>query len=508
MRQALLTRLFAVVVLPLFLLAGCGVQGPETPVIQKAMQAQLDAALGAQVLKIQRLTRAGSAPMAEGDGRIVYFNAALQLKRDYDFTQWDAHSVATMTALLGAGPKGIIGVNPEGNRAGDEFGVYGSASFSRTEDGAWKLIAQTPPPSGNERPRPRSSPAEVAGVRSRAHEEPPPSPAESALAELHALLRQPPAHGMNRSERDEIVREETRLAIEASNRRLSRAAVELTLAAGPARGAYDALAQALGSRAIEADISFRALGSEGSVGNIRLLRDHTVQFALVQGDLAKSAYTGIGRFSGAPQTSLRAVASLFPETVHLVTRPDTGITSVADLQGRRVGLGPEGSGSRANANAILETHGLTLDNLAKAASLDLTLAARALADGEIDAFFTTIHAPASALQHLAANGQAQLIPIGPAPKLLASGLVPLTLPARTYANQNTPVPTLAAPALMVTREDVADAQVERMTSLLFDHRSGSTTSAAVAQIGRAHAQTGVAIPWHPKAKALLVRPGP
>lgn len=508
MRQAFMTRLFTAIILPLLLLAGCGVQGPEAPDIQKAMQAQLDAALGSQVLKIQRLTRAGSTSMGDGDGRTVYFNAALKLKRDYDFTQWDAHSVATMTALLGAGPKGIIGLNPDGNRAGDDIGVYGSASFSRTEDGSWKLIAQTPPPASGARTRPGGPPAEVTGVKSRAHEEPPPSPAESALAELHALLRQPPAHGMNRSERDEIVREETRRAIEASNRRLSSAATELTLAAGPARGAYDALAQALGARATQAKLGFRAVGSEGSVGNIRLLRDHTVQFALVQGDLAKSAYTGTGRFSGAPQTSLRAVASLFPETVHLVAGSDTGITSVADLQGRRVSLGPEGSGSRANANAILEAHGLTLDNLGQAASLDLTRAAEALARGEIDAFFTTIHAPASALQHLAANGQATLIPIGPAPTLLASGLLPLTLPARTYANQNTPVPTLAAPALMVTREDVADAQVERMTSLLFDHRSASTTSAAIAQIGRAHAQTGVAIPWHPKAQALLVRPGP
>ncbi|MDO5057789.1 MAG: TAXI family TRAP transporter solute-binding subunit [Lautropia sp.] len=503
MSHALLTRLFTVVALPL-LLGGCGQQGPETAEIQKAMQGQLDAALGAHVLKIQHLTRAGSAPTTDGQGRLVYFNAALDLKRDYDFTQWDAHSVATMTALLGAGSKGIIGLNPSGNRAGDQIGVYGSASFSRTEDGGWKLIAQTPPPS--ERPRPKGTPPEVAGVRARAHEEPPPTPAQSALAELAALLRKPAAAGMNRTERDEIVREETQRAIEASIRRLNRAAVEFTLAAGPAHGAYDTLAQALSTRAAEAGVGFRAIGSGGSVGNIRLLRDHAVQFALVQGDLARSAYTGSGRFAGAPQTSLRAVASLFPETVHLVVRPDAGITSVADLQGRRVSLGPEGSGSRANASAILEAHGLTLDNLANTASMDLTQATEALAADEIDAFFTTIHAPAVTLQRLASRGLVQLVPIGPAPRLLAAGLVPLTLPARTYAGQDTPVPTLATPALMVTRDDVTDAQVERMSALIFDHNNGSAGSAAVAQISRDRARTGVTIPWHPRAQALLTQP--
>ncbi|MDO5103475.1 MAG: TAXI family TRAP transporter solute-binding subunit [Lautropia sp.] len=505
MSHALLTRVLGAVVLPLLLLTGCAERGPDTADIQTAMQAQLDAALGKQVLSVERLTRAGSAPTAEGDGRLIYYNAALRLKHDYDFTQWDAHSVATMTALLGAGPKGILGLNPEGNKAGDEFGVYGSANFKRTEAGAWQLVAQTPP-TASQRPRPKGNPPEVAGVKARAHEEPPPTPAESALAELHALLKQPVSRGMNRNERDEIVREEAQRAIEASSRRLSRAATELSLAAGPARGSYEALAQALTTRAGQTKIDFRAVGSEGSVGNIRLLRDHTVQFALVQGDLAQNAYTGSGRFAGAPQRSLRAVASLFPETVHLVARADAGIASVADLQGRRVSLGPKGSGSHANASAILEAHGLSLDNLAATPSLDLTQAAKALSAGEIDAFFSTIHAPASTLQQLSARTPIVLVPIGPAPKLLASGLVPLTLPARTYAGQSAPVPTLATPALMVTREDVPNDQVERMTSLLFDHHNGASTSAAVAQISRNRAQTGVAIPWHPRAQALLVKP--
>src|SRR5690606_11712446 len=120
----------------------------------------------------------------------------------------------------------------------------------------------------------------------------------------------------------------------------------------------------------------------------------------------------------------------------------------------------------------------------------------------LDALFATIHAPAQSLQRASARSPLSLVPIGPSRELLDSGLVPLTLPARTYPGQQSPVPTVAATALLVTREDVPDAQVDAMLGLVFERKGGATT-AAVSRIAPRTARVGVTLPWQPRADAYL-----
>ncbi|MCU0974058.1 MAG: hypothetical protein MUF80_08930, partial [Burkholderiales bacterium] len=108
--------------------------------MRDAVQSQLDAALGGRVLTVKSLVPAGSVPLSGRDGRLKYFNAELEFARDYDFTSWNAHSVSSLAALLGAGPKGVLGLKEGGNRAGDTLGVYGSAAFE-DRDGRWELVA-------------------------------------------------------------------------------------------------------------------------------------------------------------------------------------------------------------------------------------------------------------------------------------------------------------------------------------------------------------------------------
>lgn len=492
-----LARLLAALLAGVLLLA-CG-RGPEPGLVREAMQEQLDAALGERVLEIRRFRPAGGAPLRDPEGRLVYFNAQLELARDYDFTRWDAHSVATLAALLGAGPKGVIGLKAEGNAAGDAIGVYGSAAFARGGAG-WRLLARSPDASS---PEPSSGPAvDVAAVPPRAKEALPPAPLDLALAELEGLRRERPSPPVGAAERDAILLEETERAVRAVRQRLALAETRLTLAGGPPGGAYAEFAAALSARAAAAGLSLQVRASEGSIGNLRLLRERGAQFALAQNDLARTALEGRGRFSGAPQPGLRALASLFPEPIHLVATAKAGIGTVADLLGKRVNLGPEGSGTRANALAVLAAHGLSPDALEHAGELPLGDAAAALAAGRIDAMFGTIHAPARDFQRAAVRGSVVFVPIEPSPALVEAGLVPLTLPSRTYPGQAAPVPTLAATALLVTRDDVTDAQVDAMLALAFERSEGAST-AAVSQIAPRTARQGVMIPWHPRAEAYL-----
>ncbi len=481
-------------------LVGCAPQ-PDAELVRQAVQQQLDAAFGARVLQIESFRRAGSQPLPGRDGRLVYFGAELKLVSDYHFGDWDKHNVGTLANLLGAGSKGISGLRAEGNLKGETLRVNGTASFLREGANQWQLVPTAPPQEIVATVPPAAA---GAAVLPRPKEAPPPSDAEQALEELRALLHTPTGPTLSTAARDEIVTEAAQAAVRQARARLLRNADTIALAAGPAGGAYDEVARALAARAARAGVSFELPNSDGSVGNIRLLADGEAQFALVQNDVAMAAFHGRGRFGGAAQPDLRAVASLFPEAVQLVVRAEGNIKSVADLAGRRVDLGLKHSGTRANALAILAAHDLTLESLQEVTGSTLSDAVALLAQGKIDALFTTVHAPARALQLAAAKSKLAFIDILPTDALRASGLVPLKLPARTYAGQAEPVQTLATTALLVTRSDVPASQVDAMLKLVFEPASTPRgEGSAMAQIGTGTAREGVAIPFMAAAQAYL-----
>lgn len=492
--------MLALALLAMLGLASCAPQ-PDADVVRQALQRQLDAAFGARVLQIESFKRAGSQALPGRDGRLVYYDAELTLMSDYHFGEWDRHNVATLANLLGAGPKGVFGLGANGNRRGERLGVHGSAAFVYDGSTGWRLVPTAPPQDVV-----TTLPAAAAGaaVLPRPKEAPAPTAAETALDELGALLRAPPGPSLSTAARDAIVTEAAQAAVRQARARLARSAETIVLAAGPPGGAYEEVAHALAARAAAARIAFALPDTEGSVGNIRLLADGDAQFALVQNDVAMAAFQGRGRFGGAAQTDLRALASLFPEAVQLVVRAGGPIKTLADLGGRRVDLGPERSGTRANALAILAAHGVAPDALQDATGSGLPQAVEALAAGRIDALFTTVHAPARALQQAVSRSQLAFIDILPTDALRASGLVPLKLPARTYAGQREPVQTLATTALLVTRSDVPVARVETMLKLVFEPASAPQgEGSATSQIGLPSAREGVTIPFMPAALAYF-----
>src|SRR3546814_13585607 len=77
-----------------------------------------------------------------------------------------------------------------------------------------------------------------------------------------------------------------------------------------------------------------------------------------QSDVAYCAYTGTGLYEGKGKVEdLRLIATLYPETIHIVARKDAGIEPVADLRGKSVSLDEPGSGTIVDARIVLAAHG-------------------------------------------------------------------------------------------------------------------------------------------------------
>ena len=121
----------------------------------------------------------------------------------------------------------------------------------------------------------------------------------------------------------------------------------------------------------------------GSGYNIDAIRSGDLDFGIVQSDIAYAAYQGQGGYGGRRFDELRSVLSLYPELVTIMVRADSGIHEIADLAGRRINVGRQGSG-------VLETWGALKAALDKKGGAQITglsagAASRALCAGEIDA---------------------------------------------------------------------------------------------------------------------------
>ena len=472
----------------LMLLSAC-TRGPDQATLKTEVQTRLAQQLKPGLLELVSLKRQGSAPLpANEDGSeriVVYFNATLRFAEDYAFGSWEQLSPASLAYLLGATEKGVSGIKPQ-NKTGDLLYVYGSTTYAKGE-GGWQSVA--------------SSTAGTA-VRGDFDNTAPPLRSKQMIDKLAAMVEIPPP-GVGPAA-DTVISEELDRAAENIQRRLQRRQHVYTFASGPREGQYLRFGETLVAGALKAGArgDIRNRETEGSVQNVRLLLNGEADYALVQSNVAAAAVAGGAPFAGNAATSLRALGSLFPEPIQIVVRSNSAFRKLADLRGKRIDIGTRSSGTQHDAMLVLAAHGL------KASEVTLAqdggdAALQRLQKGELDAVFITMAAPARSLQPLATRRGIRLLSLqeSAVDKLVEQnhGLVPITLPAYTYPGQDNPVRTVATVALLVTTSEVPDAEVERLTKLVWGGGLDFAGSAEGARVSRQTALLGITIPMHPGA---------
>lgn len=249
-----------------------------------------------------------------------------------------------------------------------------------------------------------------------------------------------------------------------------------------------------------------ALASEGSVVNIRAIRDGQIESGLVQADIAHAAQTAGRGWHGTEQAgNLRAIAALYPEAIHIIARADAGIESINDLAGKRVSINQPGSGTRIDAQLVLQAAGLP-DNRLILSEYSIDEAARQLREGNLDAFFMVGGWPVTGVTVLAGQTDIRLLPIEGAMADRLIGAHPFfrreTLPAGTYPGQSQPVETLSVPALWVTSADQPEQLIHDITRVMWNdytRRQLRQSHPVGDKIDPTQALSGLSIPLHPGA---------
>ncbi|MCL1990244.1 MAG: TAXI family TRAP transporter solute-binding subunit [Defluviitaleaceae bacterium] len=289
-------------------------------------------------------------------------------------------------------------------------------------------------------------------------------------------------------------------------------ATNLNMATGGVAGTYyplgGAMATVVNNRT---DVNITSMASGASVSNVEQLYNNDAQLALVQNDILYYAFHGTGIWEGrTPITNIAALMTLYPETLQVVVLEDSGIYSLADLNGMRVSVGDAGSGTEANARQLLGAYGLTFDDITVihqgfAASADL------MRDLNLDAFFITAATPNTAVMELNTARDLRILTLSDeaidhllstysffAPDVITSDAYP-------WLGSET-VQTVAVQATLVARADLDDEIVYDIVRALIEG-SDEIGHARGANINAHNAVQALSIPLHPGAYLFFDRIG-
>ncbi len=249
-----------------------------------------------------------------------------------------------------------------------------------------------------------------------------------------------------------------------------------------------------------------AQSANGSVANINSIKSGVLESGFAQSDVAFWAYTGTGIFEGKGAVKdLRALASLYPETIHLVARKGAGIKSVKDLKGKRVSLDEPGSGTLVDARIILAAYGLSEKDV-KADYIKPNPAIDKIKDNQMDAFFIVAGYPTGSVVELTSSVGAELVPInGPEADALVKKygfFAKDVIPANTYEGIGE-TESISVGAQWVVSAKVDEDLVYQITKAMWNDKSRKLLDKGHAK-GKAitveTALDGVGIPLHPGAE--------
>ena len=251
-------------------------------------------------------------------------------------------------------------------------------------------------------------------------------------------------------------------------------AQDLSIATGGTGGTYypygGGLAELIGKYVDGASATAEVTGA--SVENMALIAQQETDLAIALADTVYAAVNGtVDPFTSRP-VDARALASIYPNAVHIVTLADSGIAGLDDLRGKRVSVGAPGSGTEVNAEQVLTADGITYDDIDEQ-RLNFNETADALRDGDIDAGFWSVGPPTSSVLNLAATRDISIVPLTQEQIDAAIEQEPVfaayKLRAGLYDGVDEEVQTISIPNVLVVNAAMDDELAYQITKAMFDH---------------------------------------
>lgn len=277
----------------------------------------------------------------------------------------------------------------------------------------------------------------------------------------------------------------------------------ITIATGPTSGIYFPIGGAFAEALKSAGYNTSSQATGASAENISMITKGEAEIAIAMQDSVMQAYKGFGAYEGKANPELKALMRLWPNYVQLVTLKKSGIKSVEDLKGKRVGVGAANSGVELNARMIYEAYGMTyadstVDYLSYGEAIDQ------MKNGQCDAAFVTSGLPNGTIMELATSYDMEIVPIDGAGRDKLIEKYPFfsktIVPANTY-NNDKDVESVFVYNIMLVNSKLSDDVVYDMINVIFENIATIKAShnAANKNIDLSFGVEDVRIPLHPGA---------
>lgn len=273
------------------------------------------------------------------------------------------------------------------------------------------------------------------------------------------------------------------------------------------------LAQVLSNNAAIDGKKLAATAETGnaSVANAKLLARGEIESAFVAADILDAAFKGENQFKDGAVKNLRALGALYPETVQLVVRADSGVTKFADLKGKSVSSGSPGSGQWQLLGDLLAAHGMKREDVKEDFS-SFAQSVDKIKDGNLVATLITAGTPTSSVADLAFGHPIRVVPLdGPeieAMKKKQPYYASVTLEGNTYKGQTEPVKTLAVMAIWATHDKLPDDVAYAVTKAAYENTETlGKVHVQGKNISPQNAMQSVSIPLHPGAEKYFREKG-
>jgi len=277
---------------------------------------------------------------------------------------------------------------------------------------------------------------------------------------------------------------------------------------GPAGGTFQVVANAMQvykPMKASADFKVRAQSSAGSVENLRKVNSGKAQMGVVYSGHVFLGRNGKMKNDPKKYEDVMAVAWLYGAPGQLVVRKDSGIKSVKDLVGKKVGVGNAGSGAFANCELFF-THMDVWDKIERNA-MGYNDAAQAFGNKQLDAFWLFTAFPSGAVIMAAQTNDIELIDLGKDAE--SSGFYDqypyfskISVPADTYRGVDYASNSFQDSALWVANSKVTDDTVYKMLSMIYTDEGLAHMKEQKKTFKLMSLDTGaqgVVTPWHPGA---------
>jgi hypothetical protein len=208
-----------------------------------------------------------------------------------------------------------------------------------------------------------------------------------------------------------------------------------------------------------------------SVENLRLAQGGRIEFWGAGGDVTQKAVQGAKPFT-MKFDKIRSIGWMHGSMTHIVARKGTGIKSIYDLKGKRVGVGPPGSGAEETFRWILEAHDMSLEDF-HAFKISYAEEVAAMQDRRIDAAIFQMGVPVSAIVDLQRSIDLELISVGEKEAKRFTEKYPLfayqKIPKGSYKDQTEDVMGLNPLGAWGSTSDVPEDLVYKVTKVVHDN---------------------------------------